>query len=400
VKRKGFGSFGKIYKFNLKVGYPNGGAFLINLKYEVQNYPPIDIRDLVENVIDIPDNIRNSITLYNKALENIKMDSEDIAVIELKKAISMNPNFHEAMNLLGLCYSYTKDYLKASEIFEKVIEAENNSIKALKYLGQLNSNDSTFSVQESKKNIRKNAKIKTEKIGDPWFKDLFILSKINNRDILKYLIGFVCGALVLFLISSAFYFRSKPVSEISVSDKMKETAASAKIKEDESKIEKLAEENKKLQDDLQAAQTDNDYYKNAFKLLDIDKLVSSKNYEAAADKLVLLKTFQFKGPEKDKYDALYNDVMPKAAWSVFNDGYNLLLGKKYQEALTKLNKVQIYGDNWAYMDLTLYYIGSCYKEMDDSRDAIAAFQKLKESYPKSKYLIWADNKIKELTAVP
>jgi tetratricopeptide (TPR) repeat protein len=373
---------------------------LINLKHEVQSYPPIDMKDLLENGIEVPDNIRNSITLYNKALENIKMDSEDIAIIELKKAISMNPNFHEAMNLLGLCYSYTKDYQKAGEIFEKVIEAENNSVKALKYIGQINSNDSTFSVQESKRNIKKSDRIKTGKVEEPWLKDIFKLSQTSKRDIFRYIIGFVCGMFVLFLFSSPFYFRGKPTIENNKAGNSKDTVTAANFKEDESKIEKLGEDNKKLQDELDAAKADSDYYKNTFKIFEIDKLVSSKNYETAADRLVLLKTFQFKSPEKEKFEALYNDVMPKAAWSVFNDGYSLMTAKKYQDALTKLNKVQIYGNNWAYMDLTLYYIGNCYKEMADSRDALAAFEKLKESYPKSQYYQWADLKIKEMTAIP
>lgn len=373
---------------------------MINLKLEIQSYPPIDMRDLVESGIEVPDNIRNSITLYNKALENIKMDSEDIAIIELKKAISMNSNFHEAMNLLGLCYSYTKDYSKANEIFEKVIEAENNSVKALNYLGQINSNDSTFPVQDAKRNIKKSKRIKADKSEGSWLEGIFNIGKISKQDILRYMIGFACGALVIFLFSSPFYFRSKSVMEINKDGNSKNNLISSNNKEYEAKIDKLAQDNKKLQDDLEAAKTDNDYYKNTFKLFEIDKLAASKNYETAADSLVLMKTFQFKGPEKEKYDALYSDVMPKAAWNVFNDGYGLLVTKKYQDALTKLSKVQIYGNNWAYMDLTLYYMGSCYKEMNDTRSALAAFQKLKESYPQSKYFQWADNKIKEMTALP
>lgn len=356
--------------------------------------------DLAENGIDVPDNIRNSITLYNKALENIKTDSEDIAIIELKKAISMNPNFYEAMNLLGVCYSYIKDYSKASEMFEKVIEAENNSITAMKYLGQINSNDSSYSGQDSKRNSKKTEKTKEKKSADPWIKDVFNMSKISKSDIIRYVAGFICGALVLFLFSLPFYFQDKPVNEIKKVDNLKDTVSSVNSKEDDSQISKLTEDNKKLQDDLEAAKTDLNYYNNSFKLFEIDKLVTAKNYETAADKLVLMKTIQFKGPEKEKFDALYSDVMPKAAWNMFNEGYRLLSVRKYQDALNKLNKVQIYGDNWAYMDLTLYYIGNCYKEMDDSRNAIAAYQKIKDTYPKSQYFQWADNKIKELTALP
>lgn len=373
---------------------------MINLKLEVQNYPPIDINDLAENGIDVPDNIRNSITLYNKALDNIKMDSEDIAIIELKKAISMNPTFHEAMNLLGVCYGYIKDYSKASEMFEKVIEAENNSIKALKYLGQINSNDSLYPGQENKRKNKKPEKIKEKQHDENWVKDIFNMSVISKSDIIRYAIGFACGALVIFLFSLPFYSQNKLIDDIKKDDSLKTSVSAVNSKIDDSQLNKLKEDIKNLQDDLQAAKSDVDYYKNSLKLYEIERLAAAKNYETAADKLVLIKTIDFKGVEKEKFNALYGDVMPKAAWYVFNEGYRLMNARKYQDALPKLNKVQIYGDNWAYMDLTLYYIGNCYKEMNDSRNAIAAFQKIKDNYPKSQYIQWADNKIKELTGVP
>ena len=80
-----------------------GGLGLLNIRDELQFYPQINLTDLENNGTQIPDNIRNSVILYNKALENLRMGSEDIAIIELKKAISMNSTFYEAMNLLGLC---------------------------------------------------------------------------------------------------------------------------------------------------------------------------------------------------------------------------------------------------------------------------------------------------------
>jgi len=73
---------------------------LINLGQELLNYPPINLANLAESNREIPDNIKNSIILYNKALESLRTNSEDIAIIELKKAISISPDFYEAMNLL------------------------------------------------------------------------------------------------------------------------------------------------------------------------------------------------------------------------------------------------------------------------------------------------------------
>ena len=112
---------------------------MIDFKKELQNYPPNDLNKLSESNPDMPDNIKNSIMLYNKALEKFRFGSEDIAIIELRKAISLNPDFYEAYNLLGVFYIYTKDYDNAAQVFKKVIEAEKNSIIALNYLKKIDS---------------------------------------------------------------------------------------------------------------------------------------------------------------------------------------------------------------------------------------------------------------------
>ncbi|MDO8686407.1 MAG: tetratricopeptide repeat protein, partial [Clostridiales bacterium] len=110
---------------------------MINIKAELVNFPPVNIKNLEGQASELSENYRNSITLYNKAIESIKTNSEDIAVIELKKCISLNPEFFEAYNLLGLCLINMKDSKRATEVFEKVITAEANGITAARYLRML-----------------------------------------------------------------------------------------------------------------------------------------------------------------------------------------------------------------------------------------------------------------------
>ena len=109
----------------------------MDLKVELKNFRPINLDEIIQENEKIPDNIRNSIFLYNKAIESLRSGSEDIAAIELKKAVSMNPNFNEALNLLGICYSYIGEVDKAGELFRKVIKAESNSVLAMSYMQKL-----------------------------------------------------------------------------------------------------------------------------------------------------------------------------------------------------------------------------------------------------------------------
>ena len=185
---------------------------MIDLKQELQDFHTINLQDIYQGETDIPDNIRNSIFLYNKALETLLSGSEDIAIIELKKAISMNPRFYEAMNLLGICYSCAKDNVRAAETFEKVIKAEQNSVKALKYLSLLNSNDDGAARPKTKKKASDAAPRRRTVSGENTEKgqNKIERNKIVLKSWTRYLVFFAAGILLALAIQ---LIASRPVKD-------------------------------------------------------------------------------------------------------------------------------------------------------------------------------------------
>ena len=123
----------------------------MDLKAELENFRPINLEEIVPEVDKITANVRNSILLYNKAIESLRSGSEDIAVIGLKKATSMNPGFNEAFNLLGICYSYMGEREKAAEAFNRVIKAESNSVLAMNIMQRLGMGDISQTAQPAQK---------------------------------------------------------------------------------------------------------------------------------------------------------------------------------------------------------------------------------------------------------
>jgi tetratricopeptide (TPR) repeat protein len=378
------------------------GDTLINLKQELQNYPPINLKAIEENTPGIPDEIKNSIILYNKALDSIRLGSEDIAIIELKKAVSMNPNFYEAMNLLGVCYTFIKDYDKASEVFKKVASAENNGIKAQQYLKLLDSTGDSLSSSGTPKHKSAIKKSETGVRAKP--KDAKPISDVSktvrSRDVLKYIACAAAGALIVFLAMQPFVSGLRENSAALDTANAEKEVLSEKLAGYESDYKTLEQKYETLKSDLEAANASVDYYKSCIKLFEAENMFSQRNYEAAADMLVLLRTVDFNGEDKERFDTLNKDVMPAAANAAFNEGYRLLSLGQYQNSLDKLNKIQIYIDDYRSMDQVLYYIGKCYIGLNDSRNAIATFQKIIGTYPQSKYSSYSKLRINELTRIP
>lgn len=367
---------------------------MFDLQQELQEYRVINLRDIAQDETEIPDNIRNSIFLYNKAIESLRSGSEDIAIIELKKAVSMNPRFYEAVNLLGICYSYTGDKERAAEAFEKVVKAEQNSVRALRYLSILSlENDGTVKAKPRKKPpapaINKTKAPENINSVNP--------GKVLLNNWTKYL-AFLAAGILLAVAFQAIFARPLNKPEDQTGNNVVE--ADNSTQEIQKKYDELLPKYELLQKDKDAANKTADYYKSVIKLYQIENLARDKKYESAADMLLLMKTAGFTGEDKTKLDSLYKTVMPSAALAVYNEGYKLYNTKKYQEALKKFEKVEVYDPGFTRLDAVLYYMGRSSQQLNDSRNAIVFFQKLIDKYPKSSYAVNAKVRIKSLTELP
>ena len=76
---------------------------MLDINEELSKFEFIDVESVEEKIGRIPDDMKNAIDLYNKALDDLKSKNEDIAIIALKKAIAIYPAFM-AMNPMGICF--------------------------------------------------------------------------------------------------------------------------------------------------------------------------------------------------------------------------------------------------------------------------------------------------------
>jgi tetratricopeptide (TPR) repeat protein len=386
----------------------------VDIKAELSNFKPIDVENIVQKDEKVPDNVRNSIFLYNKAIESLRSGSEDIAIIELRKAVSMNPNFNEALNLLGLCYSYTGDMEKASEVFSRVVSAEPNSAYAIDYMQRFGIKEATTTATKSRQLVKTIEKQpgeplkrirnkKPEKAERPkkTIKS-FIIGNNKNKGILITTAKIGAGFAVGFLLSAIIYAsipEPEPVQLPPKEDEIKAAVSEVTI-EFEAKYAELEKKYEAVQKDKENAVKQADYYKAAVRIYEIESLVSKKDYESAADMLLLMKTIEFSDGEKEKFDDLYKKVMPLAAKSAYDTGYKQYNQRKYQDSIKSFEKIQIYDANYSKMNAALYYMGRCYQVQHDSRTALALFQQLVNNYPESWYTRNARIRINELTKVP
>ena len=138
---------------------------------------------------------------FNQALFYAQNDSDDLAVLQLKRIVDEKPNFVKAHLLLALLYMEHGDYVKAGKSLVKVLQIDNNNEKATRYMEYVKEHTGKAEVEKRKlKNAFSHREMQDDDvILPPTYKE-----NTGWQSIINIGIGLVLGAvMVVFLIMPA-----------------------------------------------------------------------------------------------------------------------------------------------------------------------------------------------------
>ena len=98
-----------------------------------------DYLEMIQSNATRLDTINQTIKKYNQALVYCAQDSKDLAVIQLKKVLSLNPRFIRAHQLLALLYIDSEQWEKAKRELDKCCRIDANNRLTLRYLQEVES---------------------------------------------------------------------------------------------------------------------------------------------------------------------------------------------------------------------------------------------------------------------
>ncbi len=376
----------------------------MNFNYEIEKINPINISDEEFNVYKIPNNVRKSIALYNKSVINFKISCVDLAITDLKKSLSLNPDFSEAIKLLGLCYVYKKDFDKAEKLFKKLAKYDIYTVQANKYLKEMKTDRTVSEALDTIKNASSTSANDTNR--DSIAKLSAYRDKIKKTKNLpkKFIVSFLAVTITIAIAGVAYCNRSNIQSMFNKSqkaelEKNKELVQQKSVSE---KNKEMDENQKRLQKNIEAAKAELDNYKNKDNTIsvlnDAEKFYSEGNYERSLDNLIALKSLRLNDAEKSRFDKLWNRIKTNDVWAIYNQGNKLYKQGNYQEALPKLLKVQQVAPELEVMPWNLYQIGNCYKQTNDTKNALVYFEKVKNDYPNTEYARYSEGMINEINS--
>ena len=370
---------------------------------------------LIQNNPGKLDALNSTIKKYNQALTYCYQDSLDMAVIQLKKVLSMNPKYVQAHQLLALLYMQSEEWAKAKKELERVLKVDANNTRALRYLQEIDAvySDNEGSGKGSSKAKAKNATNLNHIISDESYQyqsgnetiiqPLNYSEKKNIQSIWNLAIGIIVGfAVAWFLVLPAKIQTEKAT----INDELRLVSEqldvkTATINELESKVKTLEEETSDLQGQLEGFVGSGGTLEDVNNLLCAARIYIENPNEVVkiGDYLEKINPDSITEESSESFTSLYGLLLREVGGSIgdeyYQEGMKKYQNGDYEAAIEALTRAVAYnGKNQdAYFNL-----GNAYRKLEMSGEAIEVYQKIIELFPSTSMANRAQSYINELTA--
>ncbi|MDE6404773.1 MAG: tetratricopeptide repeat protein [Lachnospiraceae bacterium] len=336
------------------------------------------------------DTINQTIKKYNQALTYCNQDSLDLAVIQLKKVLSLNPKFIRAHQLLALLYINNEEWERAKRELSKCLEIDTNNTATLRYLKEV---DEMLLPEEGVKSPPK--KKKSEGVVKYQSGNETIIQPVNMKEgrgvtsLLNLGIGLAIGiAIAFFLILPARIQTARAgIDEELRKVSEQSDAKTATIDELQQQLGELQKQNETLQQDLTAYMGKDGTLQSVESLMKAAGayLTNPEDVIAVADYLTEIEEERAQEEEHESseaFDALYNTLFaligPQIAESYDEDGHAAFWAGNYEEAIPNLAKAYQYD---ATNGQALFDLANSYYRLGEKQKAKELYQQVVELFP-------------------
>lgn len=334
------------------------------------------------------DTINQTIKKYNQALNYAKQDSADLAIIQLKKVLTLNPNLVKGHQLLALLYMKNGEPEKAVKPLKKALAIDKCNPLTIKYMKEIRDQ----SEPSEKKGGQPKPAAERASVGS----DGVIIPKTNYREsnaggitVLNVVIGIAIGAALMWFL--VFPSKEKTLAE---ENNRKQLEISEQLEQKNSVITGLETEKKALEAEKQKLEADLDAYKGkdgviaAYQeILNAVNAYLAEDYITAAQVLVAMDQTVIQTEDfASVYTSMLQDAGTRAVEELYGDGYNAYSVGNYETCRELLLKAyEINPDHTG----TLYYLGRSYQRLGDSETGRKYLQQIIDRFPNDHYYQYA-----------
>lgn len=320
---------------------------------------------------------KQAIVKYNLAVNYANTKSEDLAVIQLKKVLSLNPKMLSAYQLLALLYMKNKDYTKAKKTLRKAQQIDTNNKTTLSYLREV---ERLYTISRGNPENLMSAGTNRDRVSYQSGNDTVIqpTSSIKEGRSVGPIVYLVAGILIGLAVS---WFLILPAQKDVIRQEYKE-----REQQIYSKLEVQREEEMKTEEPEDSDESDDGEDSNGTGVGDSsDNPDGTEDPDASADPNSSEDPLASPRPASNlTHEEIYGDASSMqlddsmTAEDYFKRGSELYDYGDYQSAISNVQKALKLDDKHL---MSLYYLGRAYQMQDIDDKAIAVFERIIELYP-------------------
>ena len=307
---------------------------------------------------------------FNQALVYARQGSDDLAMIQIKKVLSITPNFVRGHLLFALLHMRAGDNAAAKADLNNALAVDNYNTTARRFLMEIGENpmaaaetvpvDNLKPDNENLKNVRP-----VDHYEDP--------SKETWKQFVYMLIGLAIGVVAMFVLVIPSVRAGVSVDYNNLKEEYNETVAQkdGEISQLQSDKETLQNDNDDLTERISVYEGSDGKDSMYDSLLKASQAYNDRDYVTCAEELSNVKRSALPSKtSKDLYTSMSETAFPAAAEELKASGEASYNADRYEEALEDLEASYKYKDD----DYeTLYLIAMCYKHTGDMDKATPYF---------------------------
>ncbi len=327
--------------------------------------------------------INQAVKRYNQALQYAAQNGEDLAIIQLKKAVAAHPTYVKAYQLLGFLYLHTEQYGNARQMLRAAYKLDATDELTLWYMHELNQLRRERPV-DIRKNDEGEQQTVTYNIGNETIIQPVSASLKEHTGLhaaVNIGLGVLVGALVMwFLIMPAMNStKQKKLNEQTVAFSEQIETQKAQIAALKKELEGYRSTSEETENAQQTAASTQASYE---ALMNVSSHYSAQDMSNAdmVEALLTVNRESLGDLGKERYDELTEDLYPSVCWELYSLAQQNYEVANYGMAITNLEKVmqmdEGYQDGAAKLLLAQSYEGN-----GEQDQANILYQKILEIYP-------------------
>ena len=343
-----------------------------------KNYQPED--NIADTYIDAVQKNAGKLDAYNVALKKYNQSllyarngSLDLAIIQLKKVLSIHDKFVSAHLLLALVAIQTNQIELARKELKKVLHIDRGNVPALNYFNETD-------LLRGKSADKKSSRISRDAVAYTSGNETIIQPKggaegsSGRNVVLDILLGLVIGMAVCWFVFAPAKIQSANNTAnqqvIEYSDQLEAKNATINAMTEEINSEKEARTAAEAQ-----AEAANGKVTSYDALFEAQKLEAEGNYEGASEAIAKVNAEDLADGAKEIYNQVNASVNATVIEDLYKAGEASYNAGKYEEAKTSLEKVIAVNPQH---DYAVYYLARSCERLGDSENAKKYYQQVVE----------------------